>query len=31
MFINRNEQLDVIKDCKVFLEKMEEFKPYSKV
>ncbi len=28
MFINGYEQSDVIEDCKVFLNKMEELKPY---
>lgn len=28
VFINRHKQPDVIEDCKVFLEKLEELKPY---
>ena len=28
MFINGHEQPDVVEDCKVFLNKMEELKPY---
>ncbi len=28
MFINRYEQSDVIEDCKVFLNKIKELKPY---
>lgn len=28
VFIDEHEQLDVFEDCKVFLNKMEELKPY---
>lgn len=28
MFIDRHEQSDAVKNCKVFLEKIQELKPY---
>ena len=28
MFIDKHERSDVVEDCKVFLNKMEELKPY---